>query len=377
MPADALNLGRDIVHRCLALGFARAGVCEAAPSGREGELCAWLEGGRHGTMGWMEDHLAERCDPRRVLPGARSMILVADQYASRNDPPDERRRGAGRIARYARGRDYHRVMKKRLHALADELRAAHPEQEFRAFVDTAPVLEREHALRAGLGWIGKHTLLIHPRDGSYFALGGVLTTLAIEPPQEQERVADHCGSCTRCIDACPTDAITPYSVDARRCISYLTIEQREPIDPAFHEAMGDWLFGCDICQEVCPHNSPRGQGAPVAPGRSGYAPRREGFDLLEVLGWTEADRREAFTTSAMKRATLAMMRRNAVICAANALREQASGARGRGSDSAAPPLAHALCNRLREIAADEQEEKMVRDAAREAQRSLGEATQPR
>jgi epoxyqueuosine reductase len=347
--------GAPILTRCRELGFALAGICEAAPTSREADLRDWLDAGRHGMMGWLADNIDKRCDPARVLPGARSIILVADQYATRNDAPDEHLHGAGRIARYARGADYHKVIKKRLHALADDLRERHPEGEFRAFVDTAPVLEREHATRAGLGWIGKHTLLIHPRIGSYLLLGGVLTTLEIEPPAEQSPVTDHCGSCTRCIEACPTDAITPYSVDATRCISYLTIEHRERIDPAFHKPIGDWLFGCDICQEVCPHNTPRADIATVGEAHEAYGPRRAGFDLHEVLGWSEDDRRAAFTTSSMKRATLAMMRRNAVICAASALRER--------NDLA-------LRARLHEIAADEREDDLVRAAAQDALASL-------
>jgi len=347
--------GAPILARCRELGFALAGVCEAAPTARDDDLRAWLDAGKHGTMGWLADNIEKRCDPRRVLPGAKSIILVADQYASRNDAPDEQRHAVGRIARYARGADYHKIIKKRLHALADDLRERYPDGEFRAFVDTAPVLEREHASRAGLGWIAKHTLLIHPKVGSYALLGGVLTTLEIEPPPEQSPVADHCGACTRCIEACPTDAITPYSVDATRCISYLTIEHRERIDPAFHGAIGDWLFGCDICQEVCPHNTPRADGVGVGAAHEAYAPRRSGFDLLEVLGWTEDDRREAFTTSSMKRANLAMMRRNAVICAANALRSR--------SDPA-------LRERLEEIAADPDEDALVRETARDALATL-------
>ncbi|MFG0276113.1 MAG: tRNA epoxyqueuosine(34) reductase QueG [Phycisphaerales bacterium] len=350
--------GAPILARCRELGFALAGVCEAAPTAHEGALRDWLGAGKHGAMGWLADNIDKRCDPAHALPGARSIILVADQYASRSDAPDDRTHGVGRVARYARGADYHKTIKKRLHALADDLRERHPDSEFRAFVDTAPVLEREHASRAGLGWIGKHTLLIHPKVGSYVLLGGVLTTLDLEPPAEQSPVPDHCGACTRCIEACPTDAITPHSVDATRCIAYLTIEHRERIHPQFHEPIGDWLFGCDICQEVCPHNTPRGAGAAVGEPHEAYAPRRSGFDLLEVLDWSEDDRRAAFTTSSMKRANLAMMRRNAVICAANALRER---------DDAA------LRSRIRAIAADEAEDALVRATARNALAFLDQA----
>ncbi|MEL7473589.1 MAG: tRNA epoxyqueuosine(34) reductase QueG, partial [Planctomycetota bacterium] len=287
-----------------------------------------------------------------VLEGTRSVVMVADLYASRNDAEDPpvvagRGGGWGRIARYARGRDYHSVIKKRLHRLADELIELHPGERFRAFTDTAPVLEREHAMRAGLGWIGKHTLLIHPELGSYTLLGGLLTTMRLEAPIDQRAEPDRCGSCTRCIDACPTDAITPYSVDARRCISYLTIERRAAIDERWFEGIGDWLVGCDICQEVCPHNSPRPPGHPsrhIEPNQA-YEPRRDGFDALEVLGWDESARREAFTTSAMKRVTLDMMKRNALIVAGNRPTPQ-------------------LRVRIEKIAEDPAESEMVRATAR-------------
>jgi epoxyqueuosine reductase len=222
------------------------------------------------------------------------------------------------VARYARGDDYHVVMKERLHALCDGLRADHPDSELRAFVDTAPVLEREHAARAGLGWIGKHTLLIHPRLGSWMLLGGVLTTLDLAPPPEQGSVNDHCGACTRCIDACPTGAISPYSVDGSRCISYLTIERRGPVDPVLAPLIGDRIFGCDVCQEVCPHNSAR-SAPPNADAlvRDDYAPRRPILDAEAVTGWSAADRARELSGSALKRATLDMIKRNAAIVIRN------------------------------------------------------------
>lgn len=318
------------------MGFALAGIAPAEASGHADELRQWVAAGKHGEMDWLARHSEQRIDPALVMPGVKAVIMVADVYARGSAVPEPVGPGArGRVARYAQGADYHIVMKRRLHALCDRLRAAHQGHEFRAFVDTAPVLEREHALRAGLGWIGKHTLLIHPEMGSWMLLGGVLTTLAIAPQASQRVMEDHCGTCTRCIDACPTKAITPYSVDARRCISYLTIEHRGPIDPAFHRAIGEWLFGCDICQDVCPHNRERNSavasaqsGKPLIPGREGgdsstlaphpdYASRRASFDLLEVLGWSESDRRRALAGSAMKRAKLEMWKRNAEIVAKN------------------------------------------------------------
>ncbi|MEM0983405.1 MAG: tRNA epoxyqueuosine(34) reductase QueG [Planctomycetota bacterium] len=302
-----------VLARCRGLGFAEAGVCSAAPTEFRGELVAWLDEGKQGSMEWLAERVETRCDPGRVLEGARSVVMVADLYATRGDNADPPLPdGYGRIARYARGRDYHDVIKKRLHTLCDELRAEFLEAGFRAFVDTAPVLERELAMRAGLGWTGKHTLTIHPKLGSCMLLGGVLTTLDL--PTAHEPMTDHCGTCTRCINSCPTDAITPYSVDARRCISYLTIEHRGPIDPEFFGGIGSWVFGCDVCQEACPHNSPRETDAEINPA---YAATRDSFDLLEVLGWTEDDRRAALKGSAMKRAKLEMWKRNAAVCLAN------------------------------------------------------------
>ena len=341
---------RSILARCEALGFALAGVCDARPSERAPALRDWIAVGKHGSMGYMAEHAAVREDPGRVLEGARSAVMVADLYASRDANLDAPLApGQGRVARYAPGRGYHTGLKKRLITLADELRAEFPDAGFRVFTDTAPVIERELAARAGLGWTGKHTLLIHPKVGSYFLLGGVLTTLELRPPPGQPVVTDHCGSCTRCIDACPTGAITPYSVDARKCVSYLTIERREPVDPGLYSGFGAWVYGCDVCQEVCPHNSPRAGEPPLGKTPNpAYASERDRFDLLEVLGWDEDARRAAFAGSAMKRAKLDMMRRNAVIAAGNWLEREDL------------PVLRA---RLQAIAADPGETVMVREAA--------------
>ena len=305
----------QLIERALSSGFALAGISGVEPSAWAGELTQWLDDHKHGQMDWLNRNTELRQNPDRLIDHAQSVLMVADLYASRDDnidPPLQT--GEGRIARYARGRDYHKAMKKRLMTLADQLREDHPDAGFKVFVDTAPVLERELAQRAGLGWTGKHTLLIHPKAGSYMLLGGIVTTLNLTAPDSQRVEPDHCGSCTRCIDACPTDAITPYSVDARRCISYLTIEHREDIDPELAPLIGDWIYGCDICQEVCPHNSARDDAPSANPI---YNSDRDRFDLLEVLGWSEEDRREAFTGSAMKRAKLNMMHRNAKIVAGN------------------------------------------------------------
>jgi epoxyqueuosine reductase len=339
---------RMVLERCSALGFARAGVAAAGPSERPGALRAWLAEGRHGEMAYLERTEDVRLDPARLLPGVRSLICVADRCDEAARPA---RAGSGRVARYARGADYHRLIKSRLHRLSDELRLSFPQEQFRTCVDTAPVLEREHAQRAGIGAVGKHTLVIAPGAGSHLLLGEILTTLELEPTAPSR--ADPCGSCTRCIDACPTGAITPWSVDARACISYLTIEHRSAIDPGLHAAMGDWIFGCDVCQEVCPHNQRSG---PRQPSHPGYAGTRDGFDLLRVLDWSAEARQHAFLRSPMKRANLAMMKRNALIAAGNALREREL-----------PELRR----RIAELAGDPSEDPMVRQTASATLSRLG------
>lgn len=343
--ADPVERRRRLLAAARALGFAHAGVCEARASARETELRRWLAEGRHGTMDYLE-RVDAMVDPQRVLEGARSILCVADRYHGGRDRVARTGPARGRIARYARGRDYHDVLRRRLRRLARAIEAACPNGAARGVVDTAPLMEREHAVRAGLGLVGKHTLLIRPREGSWLVLGEVVTTLEVAPDEPIDR-SDPCGSCTRCIDACPTEAIGPFTVDASRCLSYTTIEHRGPIDPALHEPTGDWLFGCDICQEVCPHNQPTRarRGLEVL---EPYAVRRDGFDLLEVLGWNEDDRREAFITSSLKRAKLPMIRRNAVICAGNVLRER--------------PVPELLA-RLRAIAGDPGEDPLVRETA--------------
>lgn len=294
------------------LGFAVVGVTDARRSEHESHVRAWLADGKQGEMAYLERNLEVRLEPGRLLEGCRSIICVADAYADDVEPTE-----AGRVARYAAGRDYHKVLKKKLHELADRLREVYPEAEFRACVDTAPLLEREHAVRAGLGWIGKHTLLIHPRHGSWLLLGCLLTTLDVETSEqsgyEVPTVApvDHCGSCTRCIDACPTGCISPYEVDASRCISYLTIEKRTPFTQEQADAVDGWMAGCDICQEVCPHNTSGHRE--VLPIREDYAPRGHagGLDPEAVAGWDETDRLRALAGTALTRLTLEMLHRNA------------------------------------------------------------------
>jgi epoxyqueuosine reductase len=357
--SKAAQLADEALELCAGEGFSLAGVVPVAPSARGAEFRAWLDAGKHAEMSWLADLLEDRLKPERLLPGARSAVLVADFYASRPQPAETPEPGVGRIARYCRGRDYHEVVKQRLHRVCDELRARHPGAKTRAFCDTAPIQERELAAAAGLGWIGKHTLLIHPAHGSWMVLGGFLTTLEMQPPETQRPEPDHCGTCTRCIDACPTGAISPYSVDAGRCISYLTIEHESPIRTELAAKLGGWFVGCDVCQEVCPHNSARVGGAGTSV-REDYTPRRRGFDLLEVLGWDEPTRRGRFATSAMKRVTLEQVKRNAL-----ALLEHARPAGTHGGDT------QRLARAIDDLAWDARQPASVREQARRLASGLG------
>jgi epoxyqueuosine reductase len=347
------------------MGFAAAGIAPVRASRWKEEVLAWLSAGRHGEMGYLAKDLELKFEPARVLEGTRAFIMVADQYAERGATAENSQltadtRARGRVARYAQGKNYHWVMKNRLHRLSDRLREEHPGAKFRTFVDTVPVLERELAELAGIGWQAKNTMIINARQGSWLLLGGVATTLDLEAPPEQTKSPDHCGTCTRCIEACPTGAITPYHVDGSRCISYLTIEHRGVIDPALHAPMGDWVYGCDVCQEVCPHNSAR-EGAEVSERNPAYEAKHPTLPLLDVLGWTRESRRAAFTSTAMKRANLEMMKRNALIAAGN-------WARRVGTSTA-------LLTRMKELAIDPCESELVRRTARDVLMSLRSASE--
>ena len=308
---------QQVIELCLEQGFALAGIASATRSAYSTQFEEWLDEGKQGEMAWMTRNVDVRIDPTHLLEGARSVICVADRYGQLEEPA--LKANHGKIARYARGKDYHTTMKKRLRIVCDALRALFPDESFRACVDTAPVFEREFAARSGIGSIGKHTLLLEQGVGSWMLLGVIVTTANLKATDAS--VIDPCSSCTRCIDACPTDAITPWELDARRCISYLTIEHRSEIDEDFHQEIGEWIFGCDICQEVCPHNQPTEVGS-TAKVNSAYAPTLESLDIADVLRWDEESRRNAFKGSSMKRAKLQMMRRNAVIVAGNILAKE-------------------------------------------------------
>jgi epoxyqueuosine reductase len=303
-----------VKQQALALGFDVVGIAGADPSQHRDYFRKWIDDGKAGEMQYLASRFDERTDPGQFLPGARSVVCVAMNYHTPlESPAGDAATTNGRIARYALGDDYHEIVKDRLHDLADWMRETVPGTHTRCGVDTAPVMERELAARAGIGWIGKNTCIIHPQAGSWLLLGEVVTTLALPA---DEPITDHCGTCTRCIDACPTDAITgPYELDARRCISYLTIEHRGDVPPDLRGPIGDWLYGCDICQEVCPHNNRAPQATDPA-----LLPRFPSatLDVNAVAGWSEADYRAALKGSAMKRVKLPMLQRNARIVAENA-----------------------------------------------------------
>lgn len=233
------------------LGFCFVGFARAERLDDEARhLEAWLRQGAHGKMAYMENYFDLRIDPSRLVPEAKSVICLAFNY---HNPDKQTDPEAPKISQYAYGQDYHHVVKTRLKALVAYMREQFGDIHGRCFVDSAPVLEREWARRAGIGWNGRHTLTINPKAGSYFFLSEIICDLvfAYDNP-----IRDHCGTCRRCIEACPTEAISPtgYWLDASKCISYLTIELREEIPPEFRDKMDNWMFGCDVCQEVCPWN---------------------------------------------------------------------------------------------------------------------------
>ena len=244
-------ISNSIKSKAQELGFLFAAMAKADFMEPEAlRLEEWLNNGNHGEMSYMENHFDMRTDPRILVPGAKTVISLAYNYYTEAKPADP---SAPKIASYAYGRDYHKVVRKKLNQLLEWIRQSYGEVAGRGFVDSAPVLERDWARRSGLGWVGKHTLLIHPRQGSYFFLADLIIDLemAYDAP-----ISDYCGTCTRCIDACPTDAIHPdgYHLNGSQCISYLTIELKNQLPEYFRDKMENWIFGCDICQQVCPWN---------------------------------------------------------------------------------------------------------------------------
>jgi epoxyqueuosine reductase len=304
---DVHQLTAEIKSFARRLGFDLVGIASASPSNYRDYFRHWLATGQAGEMDYLSRRFDERTDPAAYLPGARSVICVAmNYYTPLAEPPANG--SNGRVARYALGEDYHETIKDKLHELADWIRHRAPGVQTRCGVDTAPIMEKELAARAGVGWVGKNTCLINPEIGSWLLLGEVITT--IDLPVDQPGV-DHCGTCRRCLDACPTGAITaPYQLDARRCISYLTIEHRGEIDANLKAQISDWLYGCDICQDVCPHNS-----SAVSTLMPALQPRFTSgtLDAADVANWDEAAYRQTLRRGAMRRVKLPVLQRNARI----------------------------------------------------------------
>ncbi|HET6631582.1 MAG TPA: tRNA epoxyqueuosine(34) reductase QueG [Rhodanobacteraceae bacterium] len=282
---DFEALAADIRRWAHEFGFADVGISAAETGEDEQHLQRWLDKGHHGTMEYMQRHGTRRSRPAELHPGTCRIISVRMDYAPAGlaDADAVLADGErGYVSRYALGRDYHKLMRQRLQKLADRIGGRVGDFGYRAFVDSAPVLEKALARNAGLGWIGKHTLLINSKSGSYFFLGELFTDLPlpVDPP-----ASAHCGSCTRCIDVCPTQAIVgPYQLDARRCISYLTIELKGSIPEELRAPMGNRIFGCDECQLACPWNKFAQQAE-----EPDFAPRHslDGTRLVELFGWSE------------------------------------------------------------------------------------------
>ncbi|HVO36152.1 MAG TPA: tRNA epoxyqueuosine(34) reductase QueG [Gemmatimonadales bacterium] len=314
---NAVSLAAAAKAAAQDLGYEACGITDLAESQAGAALTRWLDRGLHGEMRYMERQAPVRREPTRAWPQARSAIVVLDNYYQ---PHAEPAPGRGRVARYALGDDYHSVMSAKLEQLAARLVAVAGGGQFRAYVDAGPLPERELARRAGLGWIGKNTMLIRPAVGSFTFIGVLLTDLELAPDEPFE--ADRCGTCRRCLDACPTGAfLEPRVLDATRCISYLTIEARGAIPEPLKPLVGDWLFGCDVCQDVCPWNV----RFATETGESRYLtrPASDWPTLVEIVAMTERAFDEAFAETSLERAGRSGLARNATVLLENA---QARGA---------------------------------------------------
>src|SRR6266850_5665794 len=305
--AELCKFSRLIRQRALAEGFEKVGIVPAEPlDTARNQLVEWLARGYHGTMAWMSRDPELRTDPRKLLPNARSVVVVAKNYYTPSTHMNDS--ATGKVSRYAWGDDYHEIVGTKLRALWSWIKAEIPEAEGKVCVDIQPMMDKAWAERAGLGWIGKHTNLITPEYGSWVFIGELL--LSIELDYDYQRIEDHCGSCTLCIDACPTQAITePYLVDSNQCISYATIELRDAeIPPRISENLEGWLYGCDICQDVCPWNRfEQTTDEPRFQPRAGNV----NVSLTDALELTPETYTERFRGSAMKRAKLSGLQRNA------------------------------------------------------------------
>jgi epoxyqueuosine reductase len=305
-----MDLKEQIKVKSKQLGFILAGVTTPEPPPHYSTFENWLAQDHHGEMNYLvsERSRMRRADPRQILPECKSILVLATPYS----PPASSRKGnGGEVASYAWGDDYHDILPARMKDLIQfiEEQVGGPVKN-RCYTDTGPILERDLAQRAGIGWIGKNTCLINPKQGSYFLLSEILLDLVLEP--DLPFVTDHCGTCRRCIEACPTDCILPdRTLDARRCISYLTIELKDEIPTGLREKIGDWVFGCDICQMVCPWNRFAGEGDPV------FGDENPLQSLTDELAITNQDFNRRFKRSPVKRARRRGYLRNVAVALGN------------------------------------------------------------
>lgn len=314
MPTQTETLEQRLKAQARQLGFAACAIARADAAPEAGQrLRQWLDAGRHGDMLWMEERAEQRASPQGLWPDVRSVIMLGMSYAPARDPLALAEVGdRGRISVYAQGRDYHDVVKKALKSLARWL-VEQQASALKVFVDTAPVMEKPLAAAAGLGWQGKHSNLVSRAHGSWLFLGAIYSEIALEPDAPEQ---DHCGSCSACQSACPTDAFpAPYVVDARRCISYLTIEHKGPIPHELRTGIGNRIYGCDDCLAVCPWN----KFADAAAANKAFIGRAElaAPELAELLALDDASFREIFSGSPIKRIGRNRMVRNAAIAAGN------------------------------------------------------------
>ena len=301
MPDTTVH-ARSIKAKAEELGFLACGISRAEFLEDEApRLEQWLRQGKHGNMDYMANHFDMRLDPRFIVPGAKSVISLAYNY---HTPLKQEDPEVPKLSTYAFGRDYHKVVKQRLKPLMEYIKLQFGDVAMRSFVDSAPVLEKAWAKRSGLGWVGKHTNVIRQGVGSYFFLCEIIVDLDLAPDAP---VTDHCGTCTRCIDACPTDAITPYGVDGSRCISYLTIELKDAIPTEFAGKMENRVFGCDICQQVCPWNR---FSTPHKEPQFTPKPELMAMSADEWHGMTEVVFDRLFEGSPVKRTKFNGLRRN-------------------------------------------------------------------
>lgn len=348
--ASSQTLEDKIKAQARSLGFDLVGIAPAAEPASWHYYQDWLAQGYAGQMHYMHHQAPARSHPRHVFPQVRSIILVGLNYKPKHFVSQQPLPAhVGRVSAYAQCRDYHRVLRNKLKQLLRWLQQEVPGCQGRAVVDSAPLLERDFARRAGLGWFGKNTMLINKRLGSFFFLGALLVDAPLKPDSPSE--TNHCGSCTACLDACPTQAlVAPYTLDARRCISYLTIELRGPMPPEMRSQLGDWIFGCDICQDVCPWNrkSPVGQCPELRP-----RPDLEQLDLYQLFFLSEEEFTRKFTGTPLMRARRDGLLRNAAMVLGNRKDPSAMPALRQGLNDPSPIVRQAAAWALGQIATAE------------------------